>query len=81
MDTHMNKYAIEMRIVGGVSYNDMYFLLVSASYAIAPWAKSLSVVPALLHSLSYTLRVLTAIIFVEIRCFDVRRRGSIRIVE
>lgn len=39
------------------------------------------VVPTLFHNFSYSFRVLTSIIFVEIGGFNICRRGSIRIIE
>jgi len=39
------------------------------------------VLPALLHSLSHTLGIFTAVLFVQVRGFNVGRGGSIRIIE
>jgi len=40
-----------------------------------------SVLPALFHCLPNTLSIFTAVLFVEIRGFNIGRGGSIRVIE
>lgn len=40
-----------------------------------------SVLPTLLHSLTHSLGVFASVVFVEIRCLNICRRSSVRVVE
>lgn len=43
--------------------------------------KRISILPALFHSLPHPLDILPAVVLVQIRCFHIRRRGGVGVIE